>query len=75
MKVTLLGSTGTIGGAVLRELRHQGHDVATPGREALQTLNLSGQAAVISCIASRTGLPEEAWAIDHDANVQRPARG
>jgi divinyl chlorophyllide a 8-vinyl-reductase len=25
--------------------------------------------AVVSCIASRTGAPEDAWAIDHDANV------
>lgn len=25
--------------------------------------------AVVSCLASRTGLPEDAWAIDHRANV------
>ncbi|MEO1310006.1 MAG: NAD(P)H-binding protein [Pseudomonadota bacterium] len=27
-------------------------------------------AAVISCMASRTGAPEDAWAIDHDAQVE-----
>ncbi|MEO0423959.1 MAG: NAD(P)H-binding protein [Pseudomonadota bacterium] len=38
--------------------------------QALQTA-LAGQRvdAVISCIASRNGAPKDAWAVDHDANV------
>ncbi len=30
---------------------------------------MTGQDAVISCLASRTGAPADAWAIDHDAHV------
>lgn len=69
MKVTLLGSTGTIGRAVLRELRLQGYDVACPGRSDLQSFDLSGTDAVISCLASRTGTPRDAWHVDHDLNA------
>ncbi|MEL7301650.1 MAG: NAD(P)H-binding protein [Pseudomonadota bacterium] len=69
MKVTLLGATGTIGRAVQSELRLAGHDVATPGRADLATLDLKGQEAVISCIASRNGTPRDAWAVDHDLNL------
>ncbi|MFK7837866.1 MAG: NAD(P)H-binding protein [Sulfitobacter sp.] len=33
------------------------------------TLTLHGAQIVISCIASRTGLPADAWAIDHATNL------
>ncbi|MEL6550568.1 MAG: NAD(P)H-binding protein [Pseudomonadota bacterium] len=69
MKVTLLGASGTIGRAVHGELRRTGHAIATPTRDDLARLDLSGQEAVISCIASRTGKPEDAWHVDHDLNA------
>ncbi|MEM1374558.1 MAG: NAD(P)H-binding protein [Pseudomonadota bacterium] len=69
MKVTLLGSSGTIGRAVLRELRRLGHTVDCPGRGDLQRLDLSGTDSVISCLASRTGTPRDAWHVDHDLNA------
>lgn len=33
-----------------------------------QAMQKHGTAAVVSCLASRTGTPDEAWAIDHRAN-------
>lgn len=39
-------------------------------REALEAaLKAARPNAVISCIASRSGTPKDAWAVDHDANV------
>ncbi|MEM9349773.1 MAG: NAD(P)H-binding protein [Pseudomonadota bacterium] len=70
MKVSVLGSTGTIGSAVAQELKLQGHEVTAPGRGALDALNLAGQDAVISCLASRTGIPKDAWAVDHKLNAR-----
>ncbi len=95
-RVLLLGATGTIGAATLRELVKIGHDVvcvlrpdspgvcavAGPGKVterhadvtrkgALAADGFQGEAfdAVISCMASRTGMAREAWAVDHDAHV------
>jgi len=68
MKVTLLGASGTIGRATARALRVQGHVVMTPTRADLATLDLRGEDAVISCLASRTGTPRDAWHVDHDLN-------
>jgi divinyl chlorophyllide a 8-vinyl-reductase len=34
-----------------------------------QALEAGGAGAVISCMASRTGAPADAWAVDHDATV------
>jgi divinyl chlorophyllide a 8-vinyl-reductase len=42
-------------------------DVTQPG--ALDFLADAGCDAVISCLASRTGAPDDAWAIDHHANL------
>lgn len=44
-------------------------DVTDP--KSLKTDGLRGDVfdAVISCLASRTGVPSDAWAIDHDANL------
>ena len=95
MRVCLLGATGTIGRATLRELARRGHDVVcfirpreAPGHGAIcdgasvRFVDVANPAslardgfrgerfdAVISCMASRTGAPRDAWAIDHQAHV------
>ncbi|MCH8465712.1 MAG: NAD(P)H-binding protein [Roseinatronobacter sp.] len=86
--VLLLGATGTIGRAVLRELQMQGKAVicllrkgSTPPQNAphicvdfsdpaaiADALRASGAGAVLSCMASRSGRPQDAWAVDHAAH-------
>jgi divinyl chlorophyllide a 8-vinyl-reductase len=84
-RIFLLGATGTIGKAVLAELRARGHDVMCFGRHSgehwrfgdvmdaasVARDGLRGEPfdAVISCMASRSGLPRDAWAIDHQAHI------
>lgn len=90
-RVLLLGSTGTIGQAVLQTLVAQGHYVVCAVRvpsDATDEMSLhqveehvgalendtfcarlvAGVDTIISCIASRTGLPAEAWAVDYGVN-------
>jgi divinyl chlorophyllide a 8-vinyl-reductase len=52
-------------GVTLREV-----DVCDP--EALRSRGFAGERfdAVVSCLASRSGAPRDAWAIDHDAHQQ-----
>lgn len=83
LSVLLAGATGTIGRAVARELVARGHRVTCLLRGPAEDLPagvtarvggpeaVAGMAfdAVISCIASRTGVAEDAWAVDHRANV------
>jgi len=91
-RVLVLGATGTIGSAVLRELIAQGRpvtavarawlahdisactdaellqgDVTEPGALA-SIMSRQKYRAVISCLASRSGAPKDAWAIDYKAN-------
>jgi divinyl chlorophyllide a 8-vinyl-reductase len=70
--VLLAGASGTIGAAVLRRLEAEGHAVTAPGRSALaDPAALFAEAApqvVISCIASRSGAPSDAQAVDYQAN-------
>jgi len=78
--ILLAGATGTIGRAVATELLAQGYDVTCLVRPTSDTSLLPEGAnvqtgpptgtfdAVISCIASRTGTPSDAWAVDHRAN-------
>lgn len=94
-RVLVLGATGTIGRATVRELVSRGHEVVclvrrrsdagrprapTGASERLVDLGdpaslaregLRGEPfdALVSCLASRTGLPEDAWAIDYRAHV------
>ena len=83
-RICLLGATGTIGRTALRVLLERGHDVVClvrPGA-AGRVVNFADRAsifhafegarfdAVISCMASRTGVPADAWAIDHRAHVE-----
>jgi divinyl chlorophyllide a 8-vinyl-reductase len=73
--VLLAGATGTIGQAVAARLVAQGHSVTTPGRavladgEALARVMAEARPeVVISCIASRSGAPKDAQAVDYEAN-------
>jgi divinyl chlorophyllide a 8-vinyl-reductase len=78
-RVFLLGGTGTIGRAVLTSLTAQGYSVTRFGRpegdvsrvESYLQNGFRGERhdVLISCLASRNGTPEDAWAIDHDAHV------
>lgn len=77
--VLLLGATGTIGRAVRAELLARGQaavclgrgpDGALPAAQALTRLMREARIdAVLSCMASRTGAPRDAWAVDHDAHL------
>lgn len=82
MTVLLAGATGTIGQAVAAELAGQGHefislsrreaggaivcDLSTPGA-LTQALRGRRVETVISCMATRSGAPSDAWAVEHDA--------
>ena len=83
MRVLLLGSTGTIGVATAHALRAAGHDVVAFGRRAPEIAGVEAVAgdvmcdwpklrfdALVSCLASRTGAPADAWAIDHSAHLR-----
>ena len=83
--VALFGATGTIGRATARALIDDGHrvtcvlragsdgrglhDNAAVWRGDLADVNLAGMDAVVSCLASRTGTPRDAWAVDHDLHL------
>lgn len=83
--VALYGASGTIGRATAQALVADGHsvtcvardrsntaalpDAVTIWRGELTNFDLSGFDAVVSCLASRTGAPADAWAIDHAAHV------
>lgn len=94
-RILVLGGTGTIGRATVRELVSRGHEVVCfvrhrgGGRDAellpgatirvgdvtdpssLSNDGIQGEHfdALVSCLASRTGAPEDAWAIDYGAHV------
>ena len=74
----MVGATGTIGKAALAELLLRGHDVFCFGRAqgdvtdaaSIERNGFRGETfdAVVSCMASRSGLLRDAWAIDHRAH-------
>jgi divinyl chlorophyllide a 8-vinyl-reductase len=74
--ILLAGGSGTIGSAVVRQLGAEGHTVAALTRAALaDRAELAAAMAetkpdvVISCIASRSGSPKDAQAVDFGANL------
>ncbi len=74
----MVGATGTIGKATRAELLARGHEVFCFGRAqgdvtdaaSIERDGFRGKSfdAVVSCMASRTGSPRDAWAIDHAAH-------
>lgn len=75
-RVLLAGASGTIGAAVLAQLQAEGHVVSAPGRSVLADRKAlaglmaeAGPQVVISCIASRSGSPKDAQAVDYEANI------
>lgn len=82
LTIALFGASGTAGRGTARALVKEGHTVISVGRTdpeiegvsftqaTFDDLSLPKADAVISCIASRTGAPRDAWAIDHGANMQ-----
>jgi divinyl chlorophyllide a 8-vinyl-reductase len=74
--IVLAGASGTIGAAVLRQLTADGHDVAVLARDTLTDRGALAEAmaevrpdVVVSCIASHTGAPRDAQAVDYQANL------
>jgi divinyl chlorophyllide a 8-vinyl-reductase len=75
-RIALAGASGTIGAAVLRRLVADGHDVVALPRGTLADADALAQAlaerrteVVVSCIASRSGSPRDAQAVDYEANM------
>ncbi len=83
-RVLIFGGSGTAGQGALRALVAAGHEVTcvlrvsqdlpVGVREIIAEVALPLQISdhfdvVVSCIASRTGTPKDAWAIDHDAQL------
>ncbi|AOL93813.1 NAD(P)H-binding protein [Porphyrobacter sp. LM 6] len=75
-RIALAGATGTIGQAVLRQLEAEGHSVTSVPRNALAdgaklaaVMAEARPEVVISCIASRSGAPRDAQAVDYAANA------
>lgn len=82
MVIALAGATGTIGKATLKRLTQLGHEVLELSRQDLgspeacqKAMSMKTDAvrdpigAIISCIASRTGEADDAWAVDYQANA------
>ena len=73
-RVALAGASGTIGSAVAAQLAAEGHGVIPLGRAALAdpsgVLAEARAEVVISCIASRSGSPKDAQAVDYEANLR-----
>lgn len=74
-RVALAGASGTIGQAVAAQLAAEGHAVTTlaraeladPAKLAAKLIEARAE-VVISCIASRSGAPRDAEAVDYRAN-------
>ena len=73
-RVALAGASGTIGAAVAAQLVAEGHAVTPLGRDELadptRVLTDALAEVVISCIASRSGSPKDAQAVDYEANMR-----
>jgi divinyl chlorophyllide a 8-vinyl-reductase len=92
-RILLLGATGTIGRATLRELIRRGHsvvcldrpkndggrmqegavrrfvDVTDPGCVTKEGVRGERFDVLVSCMASRSGTPKDAWQVDYQGHV------
>jgi divinyl chlorophyllide a 8-vinyl-reductase len=92
-RILLLGATGTIGRATLRELIRRGHsvvcldrpkndggrtqegavrrfvDVTDPGCVNKEGVRGERFDVLVSCMASRSGTPKDAWQVDYQGHV------
>lgn len=75
-RIVLAGASGTMGAAVAARLAAEGHGVTTAPRAALAdpaamaaVMAAAQPEVVISCIASRSGAPGDAQAVDYKANL------
>jgi divinyl chlorophyllide a 8-vinyl-reductase len=70
-RILVLGATGTIGRATVRELLSREYEVVCFGRSEVEGAEFRGERfdAVVSCMASRSGLPGDAWAVDYQAHL------
>jgi divinyl chlorophyllide a 8-vinyl-reductase len=75
-RVVIAGASGTIGSAVARQLGAEGHAVTALPRAVLAdsgalaaAIEAAAPEVVISCIASRSGAPKDAQAVDFGANA------
>jgi divinyl chlorophyllide a 8-vinyl-reductase len=75
-RIVLAGASGTIGCAVASALQANGHALTCLTRgdfadlaRLTQALAAARPEVVISCIASRSGAPRDAQAVDYQANV------
>ncbi|MEO0937728.1 MAG: NAD(P)H-binding protein [Pseudomonadota bacterium] len=70
-RIMLFGATGTIGRAAHAALLSEGHEVHAPERGAdfAKRMKEVRPEVVMSCLASRTGTPADAEAVDHLLNA------
>ena len=75
-RIVLAGASGTIGSAVAAQLAAEGHAVSALPRAVLAdgaalaaAMAAARPEVVISCIASRSGAPKDAEAVDYRANL------
>jgi len=64
--ILVLGASGSIGSAVVRALAARGYVLTCPARG--EPMPVGRFDAVISCVASRTGVHADAWAVDYGLN-------
>lgn len=70
-RIMLFGATGTIGRAAHAALVAEGHEVHAAGRgvDFAALMEEVHPEVVMSCLASRTGTPADAEAVDHQLNA------
>ena len=73
MKATVLGATGHIGSAVVRELVARGHTVTATGRRATPPVNLDGLALNYAAGDLDTPGQIDEWIAGHDTVIDAAA--
>jgi divinyl chlorophyllide a 8-vinyl-reductase len=70
-RIFMAGATGTIGRATYQALAERGHDLTCYVRgQTFEEALVCGQFdTILSCMASRSGYPEDAWNVDYQAHM------